>query len=211
MRFINVFSVFVAAVVFLLIPRQGAIASNGSDFVEWALEQGKGLDRNWGRITAGSMPGAARGNSTSATGRSSSASAVWIRSTVENWNRSNTANWRTSSGQSSEWSPCNEEGNWIHSTTGFIHKGSQERFPLSTRPRSGPSRGTSKLRNPASARLGTAHDHRRIPNVRVPKKNFFHGRLGKTRISPKRGTRISPFRQRSRVSSRSSRRVSRPR
>lgn len=211
MRFMNVFSVFVVAVVFLLVPHRGAIASAGSDFIEWALEQGEGLDRTWDRIATDATPGAARGNSTSATGRSSSASAGWVRSTTEHWSKSNAADWQTSSGPSSDWSLFNDKGNWIHSTTGFIHKGSQERFPLSTRPRSGPSRGTSKLRNPASAQLGIHHDYRRIPNARVPSKNFFHGRSGKWRISTRIGTRVSSSRRRSRVSTRSSTRISRPR
>ncbi len=211
MRFMNVFSVFVVAAVFLLIPRQAAIASDGSDFIGWALEQGEGLDRTWGRITTGASPGAARENSTSATGRNSPASAVWVRSTAEKWGRPNAADWQTAGVPSSNWSSFSGQRNWIHSTAGFIHKGSPELFPLSTRTRAGPSRGMSKLRNPASARLGTHHDRRRFPNARVPGKSFFHSRSGKWRISVRTGTRVSKSSQRSRVSTRSSTRISRPR
>lgn len=211
MRFVNVFSVFLAAVVCLVIPQHGAIAFEGSDFIAWALEQGEGLDRTWGRITTGAAPGAATGSSTAPVGGSGTVPAAWNRSTSSDWNRTTTANWNTPGGSPSEWSPFNGEASWIHSTSGFVHKGELERFPLSTRTRSGPSRGMSKLENPAKARLNTAHDYRRIPNARVPSKDFFHGRSGKWRITARTGTRISPFNRRSRVSSRASRRASRPR
>jgi hypothetical protein len=60
MRFVNVFSVSIAAVVLLLTPLQGTSASEVSGFVEWALEQGAGLDHTWSRITAGATPGGGR-------------------------------------------------------------------------------------------------------------------------------------------------------
>ena len=203
MRLVNVFSVFLAVAVCLLVPQRQALASDGDSFIAWALEQGEGLDRTWSRITTDATPGAATGNSTAAAGRNTTAPARWARPAVTNWN--------VSSGSTKAWSPHSEDKSWVHSKSGFIHKGDLQRFPLSTRNRSGPSRGQSKLRNPARAHLGIRHDYRRIPNARTPSKSFFHGRSGKSRITASRGTRISPFRQRSRVSTRSSRRTSRPR
>ena len=202
MHFVNVLLVFLMAVVLLALPQHEAIAS-GDSFVQWALEQGKGLDSTWSRMTAGATKESTVGSSTASTARIAAPRVVW--------RKSNSSGTNMSSGQSSTWSPFNNGENWVHSTSGFIHKGSYERFPQSTRNRSGPSRGISKLNNPASARLGIAHDYRRIPNARVPSKSFFHGRSGKWRISPRSGSRISSSRQRSRVSTRSSRRVVRGR
>jgi hypothetical protein len=211
MRFVNVFMVFVAVVVVPLLPLHGATASGGPDFVEWALERGEDLDRNWGRITACRAPGAMTGSSTTGVGRSIRASMNRNGSKAAYRNRWTTANRRTGSGLSSERGPLNEGRNWIHSTAGFFHRGTPERFPLSTRNRAAPSRGTSKLRSPAEARLGISYDYRRIPNARVRKKHFFHSRPGRTRVSPRMGSRVSPFKKRCRVSARSSRRTARPR
>ena len=99
MRFVNVFSVFFAVVVCLLVPQHRAIASDGAGFIEWALEQGAGLDRTWSSITTDATPGAATGNSTAPARRT--------RSTVTNWN--------TSSGSAAEWSPHSVEKSWVHS------------------------------------------------------------------------------------------------
>ena len=203
MRLVNVFPVFLAAVACLLIPLHGAIASEGAAFVAWALEQGEGLDRAWDRITAGATPAAAGGSNTAAPARSYAVPAGLDRSTAANWN--------APGGSSTEWSPFNGKARWIHPTSGFVHKGELELLPLSTRDRGSPSRGTSKLRNPASTRLGISHDYRRVPNARVPAKNFFQSRSGKWRISTKMGTRISQSSRRGRVSARSSTRISRPR
>lgn len=211
MRFMNVFSVFVAAVVFLPLSGGDAIASGGTDFVEWALEQGDGLDRTWDRITTDATPGAGSGSSTTARGGRRSTRTAWTRSTTTNWSRSNAATRGSTGGISSEWSPVNENRQWIHPTSGFFHKGTVERFPLSTRLRSGPSRGVSRLKSPASTRLGISHNYRRIPNARVPSKNFFHSRSGKWRINARLGSRASSSSRRGRVSARSSRRITRGR
>lgn len=199
MRFLIVSSAFLMTVVFLLIPLRAA-SSEGDDFVQWALTQGKGLDKTWSRITAGKTAGTMHGSSTIGTGQS-----------ARSWTRSTASEWSTSSGSSSEWSPVTDAVNWIHTNSSFTHKGELPLFPLSTRNRTSPSRGTQRLMNPAKARLSTFYDYRRIPNARVPKKHFFQGRNGKMHISPKTGTRLSPFQRRSRGATRPSYRPARPR
>lgn len=199
MRFLNVSSVFLVAVVFFLVPLRAA-ASESDDFVQWALKQGKGLDKTWSRITAGKTAGGMHGSSTIGTGQS-----------ARSWTRSTASGWSASGGSSSEWSPVTDAGNWTHTNSSFIHKGELPRFPMSTRDRTSPSRGTQALRNPAKARLGILHGYRRIPNARVPKKHFFHDQMGRTRPSPKMGTRFSPFQRRSRGVTRPSYRPARPR
>ncbi len=199
MRFLNVSSVFLAAAALFLVPLHSA-ASESDDFVQWALKQGKGLDKTWSRITAGKTAEAMRGSSTIGTDQG-----------ARSWTRSTASGWSASGGMSSEWSPMADVGNWTHTNSRFIHKGDLPRFPMSTRNRGSPSRGVQELRNPAKARLSTFHDYRRIPDARVPKKFFFHDRMGKTHLSPKMGSRFSQSQRRSQGVLRPSYRPARPR
>ncbi len=202
MRFLNVSSVFLAAVVLLMVPLHAA-ASESDDFVQWALKQGKGLDKTWSRITADKTAEAMRGSSTIGTDQGKTAARGWTPSTASGWN--------ASGGMSSEWSPLADVRNWTHTNSNFLHKGDLPRFPMSTRNRASPSRGVQMLRNPAKARLSIFYDYRRIPDARVPKKHFFHDRMGKTHLSPKMGNRFSTLQRRSQGATRPSYRPARPR
>ena len=104
-----------------------------------------------------------------------------------------------------------ESGHWVHANTNFIHKGEIQRFPLSTRLRSSPSRGTTRMSSPAGVQLRLSHDYRRIPNARVPRKHFFHDRAGKRRFVPGAGSRFSQARRRGGGAMRPAIRASRPR
>jgi hypothetical protein len=203
MRFVCAISVLLPIVVSMLIPSHGANASERSDFVEWALEQGKGLDNAWNRITAGASHGTLKGSGTTTIGRSVLPGARRRGSPA--------AGRSVSLGANRQGGSPVESGHWVHTNTNFIHKGKLQRLPLSSRKRPSPSRGVNKLRHPARARLGISHDYRRIPNPRVPKKNFFHSRMGKRRRSPTMGSRITKSARRSRGASRPSYRPARPR
>ncbi len=79
---------------------------------------------------------------------------------------------------------------WTGSKSGFIHKGGRMPFmELSSRPRRGPSRGVTGLRNPAKARLNVPHSGIRNPRAGIPDKHFFSNVRSSTRPNLRIGSR----------------------
>lgn len=168
MRYITIFSVFcLLFAAGMLIPVKQAAASDSSDFVDWALDQGETCDQAWNRITAGHATSNRRGDFKGSRDVSS----------MRSHKPGKTLN------------PAKSGNNWSRTKSGYIHKGIIPFMPLSTRERKGITRGTGALRHPSRARLNLGAKFRHIPNPRVPEKRFFESRSGNWRIRLKSARR----------------------
>ncbi len=171
--YIAIAAVLAVFLVSAILPSGRAFAGDNQDFSEWAVKQSAELDRRWNHVTAGTT---AQGCS----GRSVSAGSFPGRSV--------TGGFRGTTGKgSSGW-------NYIRPVTS-----NRSFLPITTRERSGPTRGTGMLRNPASARLAVPGE-RRLPINSMKFKRNFNIRRGGFRRSPNMGTRISTSSRRGRGS-----------
>ena len=201
MRYVS----FVIAVFVLLLAAVPAFSASDTreQFHEWALKKGEGFDTDWNdkivkkqradldkrwnkiAISKESKPRSGRGSSSS----------------YKRAGTSRTYGNRPQSGGSQR--PV--------SGSGFIHKSNHRFLPSSTRPRNGPSRGTSSLRNPAQTSRGFARDGRRGLRSNTRIRNIFGQNRGVSRPRVKSPGRRSQFNRRGRSFSRPRTRADRPR
>lgn len=177
-----------ASILALLLSASPAFAgtSDGTSFMDYAMQAGDRCDARWSRIA---------GN----TGSTVSGLPITGRRSYGVRTRRSTAGRRTPAGHSVD-------------ATGFIHGGTTERyFPLTARRRGGASRGTSVLRNPASGSHGLSYNRLRNPSARVTHRGFFTRRASSPRRSPAMGQRIGGASGRRRSPSRPAYRAARPR
>ena len=151
----------------------GAAAGESGDFTEWARKQSDACDRNWNNFVQAQPRGP-------------------MKAPVRLHKRG-----MTIPGKSAK-----KPSGWHMSDKGFIHKAELPFMPMSTTERGGPTRGVSKLRSPASARLSVPHSRRRPVNSSSQIKSSLRRRSDSTRLSVKSGHRLSTSSRRRRTASR---------
>ncbi|MBU8920324.1 MAG: hypothetical protein KOO63_00540 [Bacteroidales bacterium] len=186
---------FIAISIFLLVFSASAPAfaagradTANSEMFDWAVEQSNTLDRNWETAV-----------NRSSGGRSTMMTPVYGKRSRARRRYGS----RTVSGMSSVLIPGSSSMTWNSriNSGGFIRKGIRSNyFSLSTRERSGASRGQNMPKSPASARLAGI---RRAPfNSSNFKRSISTGSRGTYRKSPRMGTRRGgSSRRRSSISS----------
>jgi len=126
---------FLLAAATIMIP-EGVQASEHSDFVNWALDQGKTFDKSWIRMTGGKAAAVSRSSITSAR-----PAALRARSASGKALRSNGASKPLS--------------------THFTQRGTPPLLKMSTNPRSSPTRGVGRMTNPSSISRGAPYNRKR--------------------------------------------------
>ena len=196
----------IASVVLLLLvallPMTAMAANNSSQnsYFAWAVKSSKELDATWNRITSTAsnssyVTKSPFASSTSASSISYSFKGSFDRSTKSKPMRS------ISNGKNS----ITISGNYTHSGRNNVPF-----LPLSTRKRSGATRGSGVLRNPARAHLATPYKRLRPANSSIQMRRISSGIRGYRRPSMRSINIMSRGRYK-RVASRPSYRAARPR
>jgi len=195
----------IASVVLLLLVTLApltaiAAESSGNDYFTWAVKSSNELDATWNRLTAAH-------HSSSVTGSSPFSSSTSITSNSHLFKR----NLGRSANSGSVWNTSNTR-NTILTTGNYTHRGKNNTpfLPLSTRKRSGATRGSGMLRNPAHAHLAVSYKRLRPTNSSTQTRRIFSGIRGHRR-PPMRSINIMPRRRYRRTASRPAYRASRPR
>jgi hypothetical protein len=137
----------------LITPPAKACASERSEFVTWALKQGKDCDYTWKNIASKKMSVVGHITCAPTEGWSiiATTQGLSISATDRGWSQSG------SNGSDAG----NKGSGWQVNSYGYIHKGRLPFMPYSTRDRNKPRRGYSKLSSPAQSRLSLPHELRR--------------------------------------------------
>lgn len=126
---------FLLAASCIVMPDE-AQASEHSDFVNWALDQGKTCDQSWIRITDGK--------------------AAAVSSSRKPHTRPAARSGRSVSGRA-----VRSNGASRPLSTKFTQRGTPPFLQMSTRVRSSPTRGVTKMTNPASISRGAPYNRKR--------------------------------------------------
>lgn len=204
MRYVS-FVITVLVLLVVAVPpahADDARASEVSKFKEWALKKGEGFDTEWNQelIRKQRTDLDKRWNAIAVSKESRSRAVRTIGPGYKSTGTSRTYYSR----------PKANRGQWTVSGSQFIHKGNPEFLPLSTKTRSGPSRGTNSLRNPAQASRGYARDFRRTVRSSTKIRNIFGPQRSVSRPKLKSNRRISKSSRRRRSVSRPRHRADRP-